>query len=163
MQGYLRQQWASMFNGFLTQRQQTQSVADVLNQINKTNAQVEYLSRQIAASVGDKTVQVKIKAYDLLIESRVARYLADWGIKVNPQEILLHETLDSICGSKIEVDKRSEDEEDGTYSYTYGGPPYSGSKEHIDMLRKLYEETRIKIVELVRQEGLKVQDIINKP
>jgi hypothetical protein len=117
MQGYLRQQWASMFNGFLTQRQQTQSVADVLNQINKTNAQVEYLSRQIAASIGDKTVQVKIKAYDLLIESRVARYLADWRIKVNPQEVLSHETLDSICAGKMEVDERSEDEDPG-YSYT---------------------------------------------
>jgi hypothetical protein len=46
---------------------------------------------------------------------------------------------------------------------TPSGPPYKGSKEHVDMLRKLYEETRTKLLELVAREGLKVEDIINKP
>jgi len=154
MQSYLRQQWASMFHSYLVNQQQTQSVTDVLRELSKTNTQIEYLSRQIIQSLGDNVVQAKIKAYDLLIESPLTSYLATWGIKVTPQVILAHKTLDEICHDQFQIDKGE------GFSYTHGGPPYRGTKQLIQKVRELYVETREKLCKLIENEGLKKEDII---
>jgi hypothetical protein len=147
-----------MFQSYLAFEQQTQSVADVLREVNKTNSQIEYLSRQLIASFGNQIVKAKIKAYDLIIQSRLAKYLVDWGIKPNPSMIVQHETLDSVCNNQIKIEP--EEDEDQVYAYTYGGPPYRGSSYHIKMLRELYSDTRTQLLLLLEKEGVTSEDIM---
>jgi len=106
VQSYLKQQWASMFNAFLINKNETQNVADVLHELSKTNAEIAYLSRQLLQSLGDKLVKAKLEAYDILIGSRLVRYLVDWRIKIDPSKVLEHESLDDLRCFERSIRKR---------------------------------------------------------
>ncbi len=77
IQSYLKQQWASMFQRFLATSNEEDRVTDILHEITKANVNIEFLSRQLVQSVGDSVTQIRVKAYDYLINQGLARNLGD--------------------------------------------------------------------------------------
>jgi hypothetical protein len=159
IQRYLKQQWASMFHAFLYSQQEVSRLRDLLNEMAKTNEKIEFLSRQLLATVGNPITQVRVKAYDLLIAERISRYLSDWGIKPTPDAILQNKNLDDICEHRI-ITADKEDPKYGKYSWSHGGPPYKAGSVHIEMMRKQYDEAREHTLTLLKNEGVSPEEFM---
>ena len=155
IQSYLRQQWASMFNQYLMSKNEESRVTDLLKEITATNEKIEFLSRQVVKSVGDTITQLKVQAYDLIIEERVSQDLLAWNIKPVPEIFLKNEDLDSLCNDdfmnpdlKESGKEYGENYQDSTL--TFGGPPYTCGSKKLKSMRTQFAETRSKLLKLLK-------------
>ena len=148
-----------MFQRFLTVSNEEDRVSDVLGEITKTNKNIEFLSRQLVRSVGDSVTQIRVKAYDYLINKRIAHDLGIWGIKINPDIFLVNNSLDELCGNEIVEDDR-DDEHYNPGSQTYGGPPYRAGDEKVKQMRDDFQNVKKDIHELLKKEKVKISDFL---
>ncbi len=160
IQAYLRQQWASMFHNFLTKKSEQDRVIDILDEIGKANEKIEFLSRQLLKTIGDPITQLRVKIYDFLINQELAHDLAIWGIKITPDIFLKYNSLDQLCNFQIQLPDEDEEEEYGSFSITYGGPPYKAGSGKVDKMRKSFEKIRENIIKMLRKEGISVEKFL---
>jgi predicted Ser/Thr protein kinase len=72
--------------------------------------------------------------YRILFSSGLGHLLDLWGLHPTPGQVLSNETLDELCGGRIEVEKG---EGYHPFSITYGGPPYGlGTSSYADFSEK---------------------------
>ncbi len=134
-------------------------VTDILNEITKANINIEFLSRQLVQSVGDSVTQIRVKAYDYLINKKLAHDLGIWGIKINPNIFLENETLDELCGNDIREVKKG-DEHYNPLSQTYGGPPYRAGDKKVEQMRADFNKVKKDIKELLKREKVAEKDFL---
>ena len=149
---YLRQQWASMFQSFLVNKNERDRVANILEELTETNRKIEFLSRQVLNAVGSPSDKVMVQAYDIILNEKTSRDLSVWGIRMTPDIFLKNKTLDELCGNQIKQEGTSPD----SYTITHGGPPYCASKPYIKDLRDGYKEVRSKLLDLLKTEGVTI-------
>jgi hypothetical protein len=163
IQKYLKQQWASMLYRYLTTEGEGSKVRGLLEEIRETNSKIEFLSRQVVRVVGDPITQLWVKAYDCLINEEVTHNLSYWGIKPAPSVYVRYATLDELCGEDIVYGDEDEDEgeeEYGSFSLTYGGPPYKAGKGKVMSMRSGFLEVREQIMKLIENQGVSVEDFL---
>jgi hypothetical protein len=123
IESYLRQQWAGMLFGFLSQKSQADKVEDTLEMLTKISSRVEMLSSQILKSVGTPIAKVTASLYDMMLEDEVIRDLAFMGARPRPEHILNYTSYRScfkaIKGKALGI--YSDEDEEGEYSFTVSG------------------------------------------
>ncbi len=158
IQFYLKQQWAAMFHNFLTKTAEQNRVADILDEIGKANEKIEFLSRQLLKSIGDPITQLRVKVYDYLINQKLAHDLAIWGIKITPDIFLKNDSLDQLCD--FQIVEEDDEEEHGSFTITYGGPPYKAGPEKIKQMRKWFKNIKKHLLSMLEDEGVSMDDFI---
>ncbi|HTU68017.1 MAG TPA: DUF4062 domain-containing protein [Steroidobacteraceae bacterium] len=155
IQAYLKQQWAGLMFRFLAKESEARRTGEVLASLRTATENIEFLTRQVANSVGGSIARVAIDLYDYMIKNEVVRDLAIWQLTPSPKGILTHPTLDDFCDQKIEVDS----DEDG-FSLTYGGPPYKLSKGRYERNKKDYKTVRSKLISMLKEKGYSVEQFV---
>ena len=166
IQSYLRQQWASMFNQYLMSKNEESRVTDLLKEITATNEKIEFLSRQVVKSVGDPITQLKVQAYDLIVEERVSQDLLAWDIKPIPEIFLKNEDLDSLCNNDfvnpdLEESGKPYREDYSGSTLTFGGPPYTCGSTKLESMRTQFAETRAKLLKLLKDADVALEAFLS--
>jgi len=84
IQSYLKQQWAAMMYNFLTSQSEAKRVGDTLSALSQMSQKIEFMTRQVLESVGDRTTKATVEMYDLMFASEAMRDLATWGLGLTP-------------------------------------------------------------------------------
>lgn len=156
IQNYLRQQWAGMLYHFLTSESEARRVADILSELAKANEKIEFLARQVVASVADPVTKLKVELYDYLLPRRVVHDLTSWGLTVTPDGFIRHETLDDFCGNQIQVDKS----EPYRFALTLGGPPYRLGPDRLEQDQEEYKEVRDHLLQRLKENGVTTEQFL---
>ena len=94
IQNYLRQQWASMMFSFLTSESEAHRVADTLTALTEMSQKIEFLSREVLNTVGDKISRAAARLYDITeAYEREALTAFQGHIEATPRKILMHDNL----------------------------------------------------------------------
>lgn len=155
IEAYLRQQWAAMMHAFLTRLNEEQRVTDTLGALTDINQRIEFLSKEILKSVGDKHAQLALRFYDLMIGSRPVRDLGVWGVRPTPTTILINSTFRS-CSKSLGVNLQIQEDREG---YSIGG---SGtiSRPMFDRDSNEYKDLRRRMTDLLKEEGMSIEDFV---
>lgn len=156
IQKYLRQQWAGMLYRFLTSESEASRVADILSELAKANEKIEFLARQVVASVADPVTKLKVELYDYLLPRSVVHDLTLWGLTVTPDRFLVSETLDDFCDNQIRVDPDSYSDN----SLTYGGPPYKLGANRLEGNKKEYKRIHSHLLQRLRDSKVTVEQFL---
>ena len=152
MEAYLKQQWAGMMHSFLVRQAETTRVANMLGSLTIMSEKIEFLSKQILASVGTDVARLTVRVYDLMLSHRSVQDLIEMGVRVNPSDVIKHAALaDFLEENYIEVGP--EDDEVGSYLFPAGG---SGPAK-IAFLRMTddeddYERLRVDVLDMINQD-----------
>ena len=138
----------------MTNSIETKKVEELFNEIHTATEKIEYYTKQLAMNTGDSITNVLIKCYESMIENKAIQNLNLWGIKVTPYKIIHNENLDDICHGQIVLNKEEVD------SITGGGPPYECSKSCKTRMEKQYENIRYHILDIVKNNGFKPEDVM---
>ena len=159
IQVYLKQQWAAMIYRFLTSESEARRVADILSELTKANEKIEFLTRQVVASVADPIAKMKVELYDYLIPREVVHDLTGWGLSVTPDKFLLYENLDDFCGGQIVSDDDPDYPERS--SLTYGGPPYRISSARLRNDRAQYNKIRDHLLKRLNESAITIDQFLS--
>lgn len=158
IQGYLKQQWASMLFRFLTTEGEAKRVGEMVASLSAATENIEFLTRQVVQSVGDKITRTTVEFYDYLISFEVVRDLAIWKLSPSPKNILTHETLDDFCDHQIRIEDDSS--EYGENTLTYGGPPYRLGSARYTTNNKRYGELRKELLKRLEEKGIPLEEFL---
>ncbi len=158
IQSYLKKQWASMFNKYLTDDNETNRVSSLLQEIKNTNEKIEFLSRQVVSTIGNPITQLRVKVYDYLVGQNIAHDLSLWDIKPTPEIFLENHSLEDVCNHNIVSDV---DDDEGSYTFTHGGPPYKASDSKIQDMRKNFKRVRKHLIKIIEEEGTSLKQFIS--
>jgi len=153
MQGYLKQQWASMLHRFLTTEGEARRTADILEALGKANERIEFITRRIVESVGSSLAKATVELYDILLKSDVTHDFQLWHVPMSPKRVLAKPTIDEFCDKHIEVDPEME----GSV-ISGGGPPYNLSAEKYKFDAKAYTKLRQELLKALEEKKIPLSD-----
>jgi len=156
IESYLRQQWASMMNRFLTTETEAVRVGSMLTALSTATDRIEFLTRTVVDSVGDKYSRLSVELYDEMLKHTVVHDLSFWGIHPTPQMILGSQTLDALCNQALEADKEADAED--SYSISGGGPPYRACTARLDTMRTDYLQLRDLFLSRLKESGISAEE-----
>jgi hypothetical protein len=156
MQTYLKRQWASMLHQYLTTESEAKRVGDILQAIAQSSDKIEYFTRQLVRASGDQIANLKVNLYDYLLKQAVVHDLVDWRLDPSPAKFLQYKSLDEFCGNQIEYD----DDEEYSYSLTFGGPPYRASTARVERNRERYLEVRAELLKRLEAANVSREEFL---
>lgn len=166
LESYLRQQWAGMMFTFLAQQGESRRVANMLESITTMSDRIEFLSKQILASVGTDIDKLNAKIYDAMLGYDCIRNLAAAGLKPSPLEIVKTENYEDLLKGMIEI---AQDKDNvsmtifnvGNTSLSRSKPWATFSKEKFEKNRKEYAKLRKEILKTLAESDKSPQDFIS--
>lgn len=157
VQYYLKQQWAAMMYRFLTSEGEAKRVSNILTTLTDATEKIEYFTRQVLDSIGNKVTKTKIDFYDIIIKQEVIRDLAVWNLNPSPTGIIKNETFDDFCKREIKIE---DDEDYGDLSITYGGPPYKLGFNRYKRNVESYKKVREILLEKLKEKNISTEDFL---
>lgn len=103
LETYLKQQWAGMMYNFLMQQGESERVANTLSTLTEMSDRIEFLSKQILASVGKNINSLNVKIYNQMLGHDSITDLGYFGIKSTPLEIVKAKTYDEVTKGKLKI------------------------------------------------------------
>lgn len=100
---YLKQQWAGMMYNFLSQEGESKRVANTLATLTEMSDRIEFLSKQILASVGTDIDTLNVKIFEKMLEHSSIHGLADIGLKLSPLDLVKAKNFKDVLGDKIKI------------------------------------------------------------
>ena len=163
---YLLQQWASMMFMFLTSRSEAERVVDTLSAVTDVSQKIEFLTRQVLKSVGDKFTEATVGMYDILLKNRDFVDLTTFVTGESPSldAVVRHKTLDKfIVAAGIQFTLRVDDD---SYSYGTSAKP-DGSVAEVHMTHGAYEEegmryrrVRAELLKKLKQHAISLKEYV---
>lgn len=153
---YLKKQWAALLYNYLASDAESKRVEQVLEQIHTATDKIEFYTKQVAQTVGDKNTKLFINIYNTMLDSDVTAYMRNWRIKFDPQTVIENETIDDLCNNDIII---LDDNDNATF--IHGGPPYRLSEYTYVNLVHDYTKLRNKLINQIKEEGLTEQEFIS--
>ncbi len=115
LESYLKQQWAGMMYNFLTQQGESKRVSDTLSTLTEMSDRIEFLSKQILASVGTGIEDINVKIYEQMTTHQSIRILKFIGITTNVLEIIKAKNYNDLGKGNIRII-----DEQGEFAYKNG-------------------------------------------
>lgn len=162
VQHYLKRQWSAMMYRFLTSEGEAKRVSNVLNTLTDATDKIEYLTRQVIDTIGNKVTKTKIEFYDIIIKQEVVRDLAVWNLNPSPNGIIENETLDDYANHQIVVDDGDDDDEFESLVITYGGPPYRIGSDRYERNVESYKRLRQQLLNKLKEKNISVEDFLKR-
>ena len=159
IESYLRQQWASMMFSFLTSESEARRVADTLSAVTEVSRKIEFLTREVVKSVGDKAAKAAVEMYDIIIGSDLMEELTSSGARPTPGAVLKHKTIDKYFDAAgvdyIPADKADPSMFDNLVrSLSVVSPP------KYDKVKREYRRLREELVKKIKEYGISVEDYL---
>lgn len=164
LESYLRQQWAGMMFNFLTQQGESRRVANMLETLTTMNDRIEFLSKQILASVGTDIDKLNVKIYDAMLGYNCIRDLAAVGVRLSPIDIVKTNSYEDLLKKgKIEI---AEGQEGISMSITLGDSRLGHtvaifSEGKFDQNKQEYKKLREEVFKILAESGKNPQNFIS--
>jgi len=158
IESYLKKQWAGMMHFYITSETEAKRVSQLFESIQEATSKIEFLTRQMAGTIGNDKIKLTIDLYDMMVGHEIIRDLSTWNIKISPKVILENNTVDDLCLNKIvPCDREGEEYSD---SITLGGPPYNLTTYRYKKLVEGYTKLRESLLGKLQEVDLSVEDFL---
>lgn len=154
LESYLKQQWAGLMFTFLAQQGESMRVANMLETLTTMSDRIEFLSKQILASVGTDIDKLNVQIYDVMLQHECIRDLAACGVKLVPLDIVKTENYKDLLKDKVKISER--DHSASMVSWGTGG---EFSKKKFEANKKGYKKLKEKIQKILTESGKSIEEL----
>lgn len=162
IESYLRQQWASMMFSFLTSESEARRVADTLTALTEMSQKIEFLSREVLNSVGDKISRAAARLYDITAAYERNSVTAYEGkLTPTPRRILMHDNFADYIKS-FGVSLVIQEEEPTGWIASFSGSELRVVEPYAENEAQLYASTHAQLLEMLGEYGVSAEEFLKR-